>query len=124
MNETNNSLQDIELPPTDFTGYVIILVVVLIVALFLLLGSCWFKRRKPINKAIRELQLLSDDNLDPNKLAKILRDGLQVQKLEDAQLPEGFLQRLNEACFSSQPCSTEKYAALKNEVKVLLEKSE
>lgn len=124
MNETNNPLKDIELPPTDFTVYILILLVVLSVILFLLLGSCWFKRRKPLFRATRQLRHLSDENPDPNNLATILRDGLQVQKLVDANLPDEFLKRLNEACFSSQPCSPEEYAALKTEVKALLEKNE
>ncbi|KAG1665693.1 hypothetical protein GQR58_019193 [Nymphon striatum] len=81
------------------------------------LGSCWFKRRNPVFRAVRQLRHLSDENPDPNNLANILRDGLQVQSLSDAQLPDEFLKRLNKACFSSEPCNPEEYAALKSEQK-------
>ena len=123
MNEASNLLQDIELAPAASNDHLLFIVIGLVALLTLLiLIRLWYKRQHPINKAIRQLDKLPDDPVDPSQIAKILKQALQLKRLADSHLlPHEFIQRLDQARFSPTPCQAKTYLSLKREAKNLLQ---
>lgn len=123
MNSANSYLQDIELPPVNSPDYMLTLIVLITGILLVVAGLYLYKQQQPRPRAIRRLRLLANTTPTPNELAEILRDGLQIQKLTDGQLHEGFLQRLNKARFSAEPCTPKAFKSLKKEALAYLEQN-
>lgn len=129
LNNTGDILHDIELPPAGLTDSMLALIAFTILLLLVLAGFYGHRRQQPLARAKRQLRRLSNTCSisnsstapDPDQLARILRQGLQVQRLKDSQLPEYFILRLQHARFSSEPCSPKTYSDLNNEALVLLE---
>lgn len=125
MNHPNDYLYDLELPNTGFStmdthSIWLIAIMVLFVLIIAVAIGYRHQRQQPLAYAKRQLSLLSINEPDPHALAAILRQGLQVQRLKDSTLPKDFLQRLEKARFSAQPCSTELFTHLKEEAQHLL----
>ena len=117
-------LQDIELPPQGLSVWLVALIILLCFILVWYLFSAWRKRQQPLNQAKRQLQALSMTSSNPDQIAKILRDALQVRRLKEGGLSEDFIQRLQQARFSSEACSIEKCVALKKDaLRFLMERS-
>lgn len=108
----NTTLQDLELPPPPLPEYLLWLAIFAGIAL--LAGAVWYWRkwRHPVARALRKLDRLPETPPNPTQLAAILRK---------AGLRPPF--SLDHARFSHTPCSTATFAALKREVRILLEKA-
>ncbi len=113
-------LQDIELPPPGMPSWLVALFILLGCILLLCVFLLWRKRQNPLNRARRLLQALSTSSPDPDEIAKILRQGLQVRRLKQACLPEDFIRRLDQARFSPAACDAKTFKALKTQALQLL----
>lgn len=125
MNHPNDYLYGLELPNTGFNAidthfiWLIAIMVFFVLSIAVVIGYR-HQRQQPLAYAKRQLRLLSSIEPDPHALAVILCHGLQVQRLKDSSLPKDFLQRLEKARFSAQPCNTELFIHLKEEAQQLL----
>jgi uncharacterized iron-regulated membrane protein len=124
MNNTNNYLHDIELPSASLPDFILVLLV--LIALFLLgiMGRYYYQQQRPIARAKRQLRLLASTQANPQALATLLQQSLQVQRLSESALPEDFLQRLDQARFAAYPCDLETFMQLKDEAQRFMEQQQ
>ena len=104
MNNSNHYLHDIELPATSLSPAILLLLTVVALLVLLIIAYTIYHQQRPIVRAKRRLRLLSTTEANPQALAMLLQQALQVKYLNDSSLPKDFLHRLDQARFSADPC--------------------
>lgn len=110
----NESLHDLELPPTPLPDYLWWLLALTALLLLVGLWLLWRKWHHPAARALRQLAALPDDPAALPQLNATLRNVVTDR---------AFLTRLDHARFAPTPCSPEEVATLKREARVLLEQA-
>jgi hypothetical protein len=108
----NTTLHDLELPPEPLPIILWWLAAVVVILLLTGFWGYWRKRQRPITKALRKLAMLPDDPANLSQLATIVREAGLTSPAA-----------LDHARFAPTPCTSETFAALKREVRTLLEQA-
>ncbi len=108
----NTGLHNLELPPEPLPIIVWWLTAVVVILLLAGLFGYWHKRQHPVAKALRKLATLPDDPANLSQLAAIVRKAGLIPPAA-----------LDHARFAPTPCTSETFAALKREVRTLLEQA-
>lgn len=112
MNNSSDYLHDIELPAISLSPTILLLLILVTLLVLLAIAYAIYQQQRPIVRAKRQLHLLST-KANPQALATLLQQALQVKRLNDSSLPEDFLHRLDQARFSADPCSLQTFLYLK-----------
>ena len=122
MNDFSSGLQDIELAPllSDSSLWLLFSACIF----FIILASCvylWHKRQQPLNTALRQLNHLDNQSINPTVIASIMCQAWQLKHLSAGDLPSDFVDAVQQAQFSSTSVSIAQLQLLKQHAKALLQ---
>ncbi len=117
-----SGLQDIELPPDGVSIGFVVLGLMLVLVFLLLLIWLYYTHQKPLKRARKQLQALTESTVNADNIVCILREGLQVKQLKNSELPDDFILRLEQARFSAEAYDSVTLMDLKHEALLLLTK--